>query len=112
MDLLSPDSAEDWRRGRISYLERVIRCNLSKLVTLFLHVRRVVHLKKERSRLAILRRSRQHGSPARDEKFWKAKSKDHESRRKLHLPMKVAEKRCSAAASMRASSNGPMLGAA
>src|SRR5437016_13451156 len=23
-------SAEDWRRGRISYLERVIRCNLSK----------------------------------------------------------------------------------
>ena len=30
MDLLSPESAEDWRRGRISYLERVIRCNLSK----------------------------------------------------------------------------------
>jgi len=30
MDLLSPKSAEDWRRGRISYLERVIRYNLSK----------------------------------------------------------------------------------
>jgi len=30
MDLLSPESAENWRRGRISYLERVIRCNLSK----------------------------------------------------------------------------------
>jgi hypothetical protein len=29
MDLLSPESAEDWRRGRTSYLERVIRCNLS-----------------------------------------------------------------------------------
>jgi hypothetical protein len=41
-----------------------------------------VHLKKERSRLAILRRSRQHGGPARDEKFWKAMSKGHESRRK------------------------------
>jgi len=30
MDLLSPESVEDWRRGRIAYLERVIRCNLGK----------------------------------------------------------------------------------
>jgi len=30
MDLLSPESAENWRRGRIPYLEKVIRCNLSK----------------------------------------------------------------------------------
>jgi hypothetical protein len=30
MNLLSRKSAEDWRRGQISYLERVIRCNLSK----------------------------------------------------------------------------------
>ena len=30
MGLLSPESAEDWRRGRIPYLERVIRCNLGK----------------------------------------------------------------------------------
>ena len=30
MNLLSQESAEDWRRGQISYLERVIRCNLSK----------------------------------------------------------------------------------
>ena len=30
MDLLSPESVEDWRRGRISYLERLILCNLSK----------------------------------------------------------------------------------
>jgi hypothetical protein len=30
MDLLSPESVENWRRGRVSYLERVIRCNLSK----------------------------------------------------------------------------------
>src|SRR5437773_9655543 len=30
MGLLFPKSAEDWRRGRIPYLERVIRCNLSK----------------------------------------------------------------------------------
>ena len=30
MDLLSPESVENWRRGRIAYLERVIRCNLSK----------------------------------------------------------------------------------
>jgi hypothetical protein len=30
MNLLSRESAEDWRRGQIPYLERVIRCNLSK----------------------------------------------------------------------------------
>ena len=29
MDLLSPESVENWRRGRIAYLERVIRCNLA-----------------------------------------------------------------------------------
>src|ERR1700684_4556379 len=30
MDLLSPESVENWRRGRIAHLERVIRCNLAK----------------------------------------------------------------------------------
>ena len=30
MGLLSADSVEDWRRRRIPYLERVVRCNLSK----------------------------------------------------------------------------------
>jgi hypothetical protein len=30
MDLISPESAEDWRCGRIPHLERVIRCNLGK----------------------------------------------------------------------------------
>ncbi len=30
MDLLSPESVENWRRGRIAHLERAIRCNLAK----------------------------------------------------------------------------------
>jgi hypothetical protein len=30
MELLSPESVDDWRRGRIPYLERAIQCNLSK----------------------------------------------------------------------------------
>ena len=30
MELLSGDSVENWRRGRIPYLERVVRCNLNK----------------------------------------------------------------------------------
>jgi len=30
MELLSAESVEDWRRGRIPYLERAIHCNLSK----------------------------------------------------------------------------------
>ncbi len=31
MGLLTSESLEDWRRGRVPHLERVIRCNLSKL---------------------------------------------------------------------------------
>jgi hypothetical protein len=30
MDLLFPESVEDWRRGRFPFLERAIRCNLSQ----------------------------------------------------------------------------------
>lgn len=30
MELLAPGDLEDWRSGRVPYLERVIRCNLSK----------------------------------------------------------------------------------
>jgi hypothetical protein len=29
MGLLEPERVEDWRRGRIPYLERVVQCNLS-----------------------------------------------------------------------------------
>lgn len=31
MELLRPEHLEDWRRGRVPYLERVINCNLTKL---------------------------------------------------------------------------------
>jgi hypothetical protein len=31
MHLLAPDRLEAWRRGRVPYLERVIRCNLTRL---------------------------------------------------------------------------------
>ncbi len=31
MGLLTPDRLEDWRRGRVPYLERVIQCNFTKL---------------------------------------------------------------------------------
>ena len=31
MGLLRTDHLEDWRRGRIAYLERVITCNLSRV---------------------------------------------------------------------------------
>ena len=32
MGLLAPERVEDWRRGRLAYLERVVRCNLSRLL--------------------------------------------------------------------------------
>jgi hypothetical protein len=31
MQLLAPDKLEDWRRGRVPYLERVVDCNLTRL---------------------------------------------------------------------------------
>jgi hypothetical protein len=31
MDLLAPGRLEDWRQGRVPYLERVIDCNLTRL---------------------------------------------------------------------------------
>lgn len=31
MGLLAPDHLEDWRRGRVHYLEQVINCNLTRL---------------------------------------------------------------------------------
>jgi len=39
MGLLAPSAVNDWRRGRIPYLERVIDCNLTKLARL-LHILR------------------------------------------------------------------------
>ena len=31
MNLLAPEKLEDWRRERIPYLEKVIKCNLTRL---------------------------------------------------------------------------------
>jgi hypothetical protein len=31
MDLLAPEHLDDWLNGRVPYLEKVIRCNLTKL---------------------------------------------------------------------------------
>jgi len=34
MDLLAPERLEDWRRGRVPYLEKVINCNLTRITRL------------------------------------------------------------------------------
>ena len=31
MDIVSPAKLDDWRRGRVAYLERVVNCNLTRL---------------------------------------------------------------------------------
>jgi len=43
MHLLAPDSLEDWHRGRVPYLERVIRCNLTRLSRLLRILRFLAH---------------------------------------------------------------------
>jgi hypothetical protein len=43
MGLLTQHHLEDWRRGRVPYLERVINCNLSRLGRLLRIVRFHAH---------------------------------------------------------------------
>jgi hypothetical protein len=59
MDLLAPEHLEDWRRGRVPYLERVIRCNLTKLSRLLRILRFHAHdLKLMPSVTVYMRRSK------------------------------------------------------
>jgi hypothetical protein len=43
MGLLTPENLEEWRRGRIPYLEQVIDCNLTRLSRLLRILRLHVH---------------------------------------------------------------------
>jgi len=43
MDLLAPEKLEDWRRGRVPYLEKVINCNLTRLSRLLRILRYHAH---------------------------------------------------------------------
>jgi hypothetical protein len=43
MELLSEDDVESWRFGRVPYLEKVIRCNLSKISRILRILRMHVH---------------------------------------------------------------------
>jgi hypothetical protein len=43
MGLLMPEQLDDWRRGRVPYLERVIHCNLTRLSRLLRVLRFHVH---------------------------------------------------------------------
>jgi len=56
MELLSPESVEDWRRGRIPYLEKVIRCNLSKASRILRILRMHAHDLDLQPRLTVYKR--------------------------------------------------------
>src|SRR5512139_1591571 len=43
MGLLAPEGLDDWRRGKVPYLERVIGCNLTKLSRLLRILRFYAH---------------------------------------------------------------------
>ena len=56
MDLLDPRHIEDWRRGRVPYLEKVIDCNLTRLSRLLRILRFHAHdLKLKPSVTAYMR---------------------------------------------------------
>jgi len=43
MDLLAREKVDDWRRGRVPYLEKVINCNLTRLSRLLRILRFYAH---------------------------------------------------------------------
>ena len=47
MGMLKSERVEDWRRGRVPYLERVIVCNLTRLSRLLRILRFHAHKKEE-----------------------------------------------------------------
>jgi len=66
MGLLSRDHLDDWRRGRVPYLERVINCNLSRLSRILRILRFHVHdLKLVPSVTAYVRQGRGPKQPLR-----------------------------------------------
>lgn len=57
MNLLATDDLEEWRQGRVPYLEKVIRCNLSKASRVLRILRFHAHdLNLEASATVYLRR--------------------------------------------------------
>lgn len=59
MGLLTPQHLEDWRRGRVPYLERVIDCNLTRLSRLLRVLRFHAHdLNLKPSLTAYMRRGK------------------------------------------------------
>ena len=73
MDLLSTESAEDWRRGRISYLERVIRCNLSQASRILSILRMHAHDLDLKPSLTVYKRWTKGSRPL----LWFSKTGDH-----------------------------------
>ncbi len=63
MDLLSPESVENWRRGRIPYLERVIRCNLGKASRILRILRMHAHDLDLKPSLTVYKRWTKGSSP-------------------------------------------------
>jgi len=43
MNLLAPEGLEDWRRGRVPYLEKIVNCNLTRLSRLLRILRLHAH---------------------------------------------------------------------
>lgn len=63
MDLLSPQSAEDWRRGRLPFLEKAIRCNLSKASRILRILRMHAHDLNLQPSLTVYQRCTQGSRP-------------------------------------------------
>ena len=65
MGLLAPEKLEDWRRGRVHYLEAVIHCNLTRLSRILKMLRFHAHdLKLVPSVTAYMRRGKGPNPPS------------------------------------------------
>jgi hypothetical protein len=83
MHLLDAKRLEDWRRGRVPYLERVVDCNLTRLARLLRILRFHAHdLKLEPSWTAYMRWTK---GPKRRLRFTKTGARNLEEMYATHL---------------------------
>lgn len=83
MGLLSKNDYESWRKGQVSYLERVIKCNLSKISSIMQIFSR--HMRDRGCYESFTEYKTWGKGPKKDLRFSKSNSPNIERRYKIHF---------------------------
>ncbi|MDA2935142.1 hypothetical protein MYX82_12500 [Acidobacteria bacterium AH-259-D05] len=94
MDLLSEEALDDWRAGRVPYLEKVVKCNLAKASCILRILRMHAHdLNLAPSTTGYRRRGKGKRTPLRFTKTGDAKLEEAYARHFVIIGKKSARRR-------------------